>query len=88
MDIIPTNLNARRLTTPKMIISDGHQGIKADVKTEFMGTNWQRCVVLFLRNIISKIARKNNKQEGDKLKEYLKLRQNNMRSNIVMIFSN
>jgi len=66
------NLKARGLTTPKMVISDGHQGIKAAVKTEFMGTKWQRCVVHFLRNIISKMPRKNSKQERDTLKRIFK----------------
>lgn len=62
------NLKARGLTTPKMVISDAHKGIKATVKAEFMGTKWQRCVVHFMRNIISKMPRKNSTEERAAIK--------------------
>lgn len=55
-----------------MVISDRYQGIKSTVKAEFMGTKWQRCVVHFLRNNISKMPRKNSKQKRYTLKRIFK----------------
>lgn len=63
------NLKARGLETPHMIISDAHQGLKSAVEIEFMGAKWQRCVVHFLRNIISYMPRKNSQHERNLVKK-------------------
>lgn len=62
------NLKARGLTTPKMIISDAHKGLKAAIRQEFLNTKWQRCTAHFLRNITSKMPRKNSVAEREALK--------------------
>lgn len=51
-------LRARGLKTPKMIISDAHEGIKNSVKQVFVGASWQRCTVHFLRNILDVFPKK------------------------------
>src|SRR5690625_7466724 len=50
------DLRARGLTTPKLIISDAHEGLKNAIIVEFVGSSWQRCTVHLLRNIIEKIG--------------------------------
>lgn len=66
------NLKARGLTTPKMVISDAHKGVKKAVETEFLGTKWQRCVVHFMRNIVTTMPRTNSKAERNALKRIFK----------------
>jgi putative transposase len=51
-------LNSRGLQSPKLVISDAHKGLKAAIKTEFVGSSWQRCTVHFKKNIITHMPKK------------------------------
>lgn len=56
-------LRNRGLTTPKLIISDAHEGLKGAISEEFVGSSWQRCTVHLLRNIIEKMPKKDSVEE-------------------------
>lgn len=53
-------LKSRGLQSPKLVISDAHQGLKKAIQREFIGTTWQRCNVHFKRNIIGKLPKKDS----------------------------
>lgn len=53
-------LKSRGLQSPKLVISDAHQGLQKAIQREFIGTAWQRCNVHFKRNIIEKIPKKDS----------------------------
>ena len=40
------------------LISDGHEGIQAALRTQFSGVSWQRCWVHFMRNALAKVGHK------------------------------
>lgn len=65
-------LKARGLQSPKLIISDAHEGLKAAIKEKFLNASWQRCTVHFLRNIIQVMPRKGSKEARDYVKEIFK----------------
>jgi transposase-like protein len=45
----------RGLSNVALVISDDHQSIQAAVKTELPGVVWQRCIVHFMRNVLTKV---------------------------------
>ncbi|MED4226611.1 transposase [Neobacillus cucumis] len=51
-------LKSRGLQSPKLVISDAHQGLKSAIGTEFVGSSWQRCTVHFKNNIIMPMPKK------------------------------
>jgi putative transposase len=51
-------LKFRGLQSPKLVISDAHQGLQKAIQREFIGTSWQRCNVHFKRNILEKLPKK------------------------------
>lgn len=51
-------LKSRGLQSPKLVISDAHEGLKKAIRTEFVGTSWQRCTVHFKRNLFTKLPKK------------------------------
>ncbi|WHY59959.1 IS256 family transposase [Cytobacillus firmus] len=51
-------LKSRGLQSPKLMISDAHQGLQKAIQREFIGTAWQRCNVHFKRNILGKLPKK------------------------------
>jgi putative transposase len=53
-------LKSRGLQSPKLVISDAHQGLQKAIQREFIGTAWQRCNVHFKRNIIVKLPKKDS----------------------------
>ncbi|WP_174734782.1 IS256 family transposase [Mesobacillus harenae] len=53
-------LKSRGLQSPKLVISDAHQGLQKAIQREFIGTAWQRCNVHFKRNVIGKIPKKDS----------------------------
>lgn len=53
-------LKSRGLQSPKLVISDAHQGLQKAIQREFIGTSWQRCNVHFKRNIIERLPKKNS----------------------------
>jgi transposase-like protein len=55
-------LKSRGLQSPKLVISDAHQGLQKAIQREFIGTAWQRCNVHFKRNIIEKLPKKDSSE--------------------------
>jgi putative transposase len=53
-------LKSRGLQSPKLVISDAHQGLQKAIQREFIGTAWQRCNVHFKRNILAKLPKKDS----------------------------
>lgn len=45
----------RKLHGVKLVISDGHRGIRAAVKKRFLGAKWQMCIVHLKRAVLGKI---------------------------------
>lgn len=66
------SLKSRGLQSPKLIISDAHQGLKAAITKAFIGTSWQRCTVHMLRNMIQTMPRKDSKEARSQLKAIFK----------------
>lgn len=62
------NLISRGFKSPKMIISDAHEGLKSAIQKNFIGTTWQRCSIHFRRNIIDKMPKKNSKEARELLR--------------------
>ncbi|MFC4410224.1 IS256 family transposase, partial [Chungangia koreensis] len=55
-------LKARGIQSPKLIISDAHEGLKKAIAQEFLGTSWQRCTVHLKRNIFSHLPKKDTQE--------------------------
>jgi len=53
-----SDLKGRGLQSPKLVISDAHEGLKKAISREFVGSSWQRCTVHFRKNIIDKLPKK------------------------------
>jgi transposase-like protein len=53
-------LKSRGLQSPKLVVSDAHQGLQKAIQREFIGTSWQRCNVHFKRNIFEKLPKKDS----------------------------
>ena len=51
-------LKQRGLGGVDWVISDGHEGIQAAVRTQFSGVSWQRCWTHFMRNAMAKVGHK------------------------------
>jgi transposase-like protein len=51
-------LKQRGVTGVQWLISDGHTGIRAAVRTQFTGVVWQRCWTHFMRNALAKVGHK------------------------------
>ena len=62
------HLISRGFQSPKLIISDAHEGLKAAIQKKFIGTTWQRCSIHFRRNIIDKMPKKDSKEARDLLR--------------------
>jgi len=63
------SLKARGLDTVWLVISDAHLGIQAAVKKSFLGSQWQRCKVHFMRNILCHVPHREKKHFAGKLKQ-------------------
>ena len=50
-------LVARGLHGVQLVISDAHEGLKAAIAKVFTGVSWQRCMVHFLRNVITAVPK-------------------------------
>lgn len=55
-------LKSRGIQSPKLVISDAHEGLKKAIQREFIGTSWQRCNVHFKRNIFEKLPKKDSQE--------------------------
>ena len=51
------DLRRRGITGVEWVVSDGHEGIQAAVAEQF-GASWQRCWTHFIRNVMAKVASK------------------------------
>lgn len=58
------SLKDRGLESPKLIISDAHQGILAAIRQVYLSSPWQRCTVHFLRNLCEGLPK--NKYQYEK----------------------
>lgn len=56
------SLKSRGLQSPRLVISDAHEGLKNAISKEFIGTVWQRCTVHLKRNILNSLPKKGIKQ--------------------------
>ncbi|MBD7986406.1 IS256 family transposase [Sporosarcina sp. Sa2YVA2] len=56
------HLISRGLQSPKLVISDAHEGLKKAIQKDFVGTSWQRCTVHFKRNIVDALPKKENEE--------------------------
>jgi len=61
-------LISRGFKSPRLIISDAHEGLKSAIQRKFIGTTWQRCSVHFRRNISDKLPKKDSKEARDLLR--------------------
>ena len=52
------DLKRRGVKGVDWVVSDGHEGIQAAVRTQFSGAGWQRCWTHFLRNALAKVNHK------------------------------
>ena len=51
-------LKGRSLSGVSYVVSDDHSGLTRAIHHQFQGTVWQRCQIHFLRNTLSKTAKK------------------------------
>jgi transposase-like protein len=65
------DLKKRGLTGVRMVISDGHKGIKKAAEQCFLGASWQLCHVHFRRNILKTIPMKQRREVNDLLNEHM-----------------
>src|SRR5690625_7817465 len=66
------SLKDRNLSGLEMVVSDAHKGLVAAIRKSFTNVSWQRCQVHFLKNILSKIHKKNTKYFSDAVKTILR----------------
>jgi putative transposase len=58
----------------RLVVSDDHEGIKAAVAGELPGTEWQRCVVHFERNVLAHVPASEMSEVAEDLKAIFKVR--------------
>ena len=58
----------RGLCGVALVVSDDHESIQAAVRTELPGVAWQRCIVHFMRNVLSKVPHSERAQVAADLK--------------------
>ena len=63
------NLKARGVQNVWIAVSDAHKGLVVAVRKSFLGCNWQRCKVHFMRNILARIPAKEKDAFAAKLKQ-------------------
>jgi putative transposase len=61
-------LKSRGLQSPKMVISDAHEGLKNAIQESFVGSSWQRCTCHFKRNIVDHMPKKNSQKARTEMK--------------------
>ena len=62
-------LKTRGLREAWLIVSDAHKGIQTAVRKSFLGSQWQRCKVHFMRNLLGHIPHREKKHFAEKLKQ-------------------
>lgn len=61
-------LKFRGLQGTELVISDAHKGLVKAIKESFTNASWQRCQVHFMRNILSKVPKKDSKPFRESIK--------------------
>lgn len=51
------DLVTRGMRGVQLVISDAHEGLRAAIRASLNGVVWQRCMVHFLRNVLSKVPK-------------------------------
>lgn len=62
-------LKERGLKSVWLVVSDAHKGIQTAVKKSFLGSQWQRCKVHFMRNLLIHIPHRAKKLFAEKIKQ-------------------
>jgi putative transposase len=62
------SLKGRGLRGVELVVSDGHEGLKAAVCRHFQGASWQRCQVHYARNLLGMVSTKKRKELGAELR--------------------
>src|SRR5699024_11290778 len=57
----------------ELVISDAHKGLVKAIKRIFTNTSWQRCQVHFMRNILSKVPKKDSKPFREAVKAIFRM---------------
>ncbi|WP_344914204.1 IS256 family transposase, partial [Amphibacillus indicireducens] len=65
-------LKSRGLHGTELVISDAHKGLVKAITKSFTNATWQRCQVHFMRNILSKVPKKNSKPFREAVKAIFK----------------
>jgi len=68
-EVVMNGLKTRGIQEVWLVISDAHKGIQAAVKKCFLGSQWQRCKVHFMRNLLVHIPHREKKHFAEKLKQ-------------------
>jgi transposase-like protein len=55
-------LKSRGFRSPKLIISDAHEGLKNAIHESFVGASWQRCTFHFKCNIVDRMPKKGSEE--------------------------
>lgn len=63
------DLQSRGLQSPKLVISDAHEGLKNAIQESFVGSGWQRCTVHFKRNLFDSLPKKGTAEFRSLIKE-------------------
>jgi putative transposase len=50
------SLKERGLKGVELVVSDGHEGLKAAISRHFQGASWQRCQVHYARNLLGMVG--------------------------------
>jgi len=61
-------LKQRGVGEVQWLISDGHAGIRAAMRTQFTGAAWQRCWTHFMRNVLGKVGHRDKDALAKELK--------------------
>jgi putative transposase len=56
------SLKARGLSGVELVVSDGHEGLKAAISRHFQGASWQRCQVHYARNLLGMVGANKRKE--------------------------
>ena len=62
------SLKARGLSGVELVVSDGHEGLKAAISRHFQGSSWQRCQVHYSRNLLGMVGTNKRKDLGADLR--------------------
>jgi putative transposase len=62
------SLKGRGLSGVELVVSDGHEGLKAAIERHFQGASWQRCQAHYARNLLGMVGAAKRKELGANLR--------------------